>query len=535
MAEVYANILEALTSGLYNEVNLSIREYLQNAYDAIKKAKKDGMREPEEGYNIAVSVTKDNHCITISDNGIGMDRDLLGEYTSIGGGTKNDPDFTGHKGIGKLSGLRFFDKFIVRTKTSDSKKGYELIWESGAMMKNLQKNMELMKKTPYKNFINNYVQINEIADVGIDDHFTQVQLINVMDEFKDQVTEEDIGNFIKMNCPVPYLNEGFEYSNQISEFVGSDCMFIPTLINDKLIFQFYNDNYCLMNPVQKIIKYDDKIRAKCWFSWKKNTAEIETHDEICGIKFRCKGICVGDNNLFANNCMPPGRDSFSKWFTGEVIIIDNDIKPNTARNSFYEGNKLQQLYREIKNKVGKELSSLADMRSGLSAAARELKELKEAQKKNDRKTISAKLKKVDERIKFLSKFKNRELHGLDFEILDELLIAMNSEEEKIKKEIPVIEKEVDKLLQEGSTEDIVEKVIELTEEKLHTSTKEAKKALQKSIDKIKHNLGVINKTDINEAQQQIVKIIIKYLEHLKITYDENDIVKFVGREIKNGK
>ena len=77
-------------------------------------------------------------------------------------------------------------------------------------------------------------EMNEIEDIGINDHFTQVQLINVLDEFKDQVTEDDIGTFIKKNCPVPYLNEGFEYSNQISEFIGSDCMFIPTLINDKV-------------------------------------------------------------------------------------------------------------------------------------------------------------------------------------------------------------------------------------------------------------------------------------------------------------
>ena len=77
MAQVYANILESLTSGLYNEINFAIREYLQNGYDAIKSAKKISVPEPDEGYCINVQVTKDNRIITITDNGIGMDEHVL--------------------------------------------------------------------------------------------------------------------------------------------------------------------------------------------------------------------------------------------------------------------------------------------------------------------------------------------------------------------------------------------------------------------------------------------------------------------------
>ena len=74
MTQVYANILESLTSGLYNEINFAVREYLQNAYDAIKSAKKEEIPEPEEGYSIDVQITNDNSIITITDNGIGMSR-----------------------------------------------------------------------------------------------------------------------------------------------------------------------------------------------------------------------------------------------------------------------------------------------------------------------------------------------------------------------------------------------------------------------------------------------------------------------------
>ena len=214
MSQVYANILESLTSGLYNEINFAVREYLQNAYDAIKTAKKDGIPEPDEGYCINVQITKDNRIITITDNGIGMDESVLSEYTSIGGGTKNDPDLTGHKGIGKLSGLRFFDKFIVKTKRYESQLGYELVWDSGNMMRALLGDQEKMKKTPYVDFIKDFVHLNRFECTGGEkEHYTQIQLINVFDEFQSQLNEMKIGSFIKTSSPVPFYAEGFKTSD----------------------------------------------------------------------------------------------------------------------------------------------------------------------------------------------------------------------------------------------------------------------------------------------------------------------------------
>ena len=86
MSEVYANILEHLTSGLYNDIQFAVREYLQNAFDAIKEARLLGVSEPENGFCVEVTLTRNNRILTISDNGIGMDEDVLREYTSIGGG-----------------------------------------------------------------------------------------------------------------------------------------------------------------------------------------------------------------------------------------------------------------------------------------------------------------------------------------------------------------------------------------------------------------------------------------------------------------
>ena len=465
MSQVYANILESLTSGLYNEINFAVREYLQNAYDAIKTAKKDGIPEPDEGYCINVQITKDNRIITITDNGVGMDEFVLREYTSIGGGTKNDPDLTGHKGIGKLSGLRFFDKFIVKTKPYESQVGYELVWDSGDMMRALLGDQEKMKKTPYVDFIKDFVHLNRFDCTGKEkEHYTHIQLVDVFDEFQSQLNEMKIGSFIKTSFPVPFYTEGFKTSEQINEWLGEDIVSVQTYINDKVIYQFYRDSDNLVPLLTYAIKYDDKIRAKAWISWIENTSETISKSEIKGIKFRCKGICVGDNKLFANNCMPPGRDNFSNWFTGEVIVLDDEIKPSAARDRFYEGDAPRRFFKEIKAKIGKDLSLLADIRSEISAAEQDLHKWKN----NEVKSNVTFFKSIQRRIRQLKRHQSRNIYNFDFSIIDSLSDILVDEETTIITKNPQEESEIDDLIKADNKEKLVKKLLKFKTAEINT-------------------------------------------------------------------
>lgn len=529
MSQVYANILESLTSGLYNEINFAVREYLQNAYDAIKTAIKDGIPEPDEGYCINVQITKDNRIITITDNGIGMDEFVLSEYTSIGGGTKNDPDLTGHKGIGKLSGLRFFDQFVVKTKPYDSQQGYELVWDSGNMMRTLLSDQERMKKTPYVDFIKDFVQLRKFDSTGKEkEHYTQIQLIDVFDEFQYQLNEVKIGSFIKTSFPVPFYAEGFETSKQITEWLGEDLTPVQTYINDKVIYQFYRDSDNLVPPLTYNIKYDDRIRAKAWISWIKDTSETISNPSLKGIKFRCKGICVGDNNLFANNCMPSGRDQISNWFTGEVIVIDDEIKPSAARDRFYEGNASQRFFKEIKAKIGKDLSLLADIRSEISAAEQDLYKWEN----NEVKSNSIFFSSIKKRIRQLQKHQSRNAYDFDFSIINKLSNILTDEETTIIERSSQEELEIENLIEAGNKDELVKKMLEFKTDELNTPSQKAKKIITKKIDKITKALTEKEKKTSNDPEvEKIYKIMTKYLETNSIEYDEDSIRDFIAREL----
>lgn len=535
MSEVYANILETLTSGLYNDVKYAVREYLQNAYDAVKQANKEGLKPSDGEFHVKVDITNNNKIITITDNGIGMDKSILDEYTSIGGGTKDSPDYAGHKGIGKLSGLRFFDEFRVKTKIAGSTTAYALQWKCGKMIKILMTEKPAMKKIPYKQFITSYYYTQIFNEQNIDEHYTQVQLINVLDEFKEQVSESRIGNYIKQNCPVPYYEEYFRHADRIKSWMDDDIGFINTYINGKVIYQFYNDEQKLVEPKLVEIKYNDQIHAKAWYSWISDTAQTISDNTIRGIRFRCKGLCVGDNNLFANNCMPRGRGQFADWFTGEIVVLDEDIKPSAARDTFYEGASLKTFFTELRNKVGKDLSLIADIRSHISAAEKEYNEIRELGKAGKAIPASS-VKSLTERRKDLEKDRAKDKFGFDFGIIENLQKLLVNEEDREIEKVKTTQGELENY-EDKDQITIVDKMLKLKEEQVNTFSERVKAKKQIQIDQLRNM--VINQAgkekivdSTSDQIKQISSIIVKYLKHKALPFEESEVTEFVKYELR---
>jgi len=537
MSEVYANILTSLTTGLYIQVNIAIREYLQNAYDAIKSAKLQGLPEPIGGFRVEVKVTKDHRIVTISDNGIGMSRVLLEEYTSIGGGTKNSPDFAGHKGIGKLAGLRFFKNFVVRTKEAGIQKGYELHWRSGDMMKVLLSEPGKMKKIPYNNFIRDYYEIRDFQEPNAELHFTQVQLVDAMDEFKEQINENKIGEFILVNCPVPFLPNAFEPAEEIEKFLGTGFIPIITYINEKVIYQPYRDNLNLAPPRLEEIRYGDHIRAKGWFSWVKNSAEGLGEEKIRGLRFRCKGLCVGDRNLFANNCMPEGRSQFADWFTGEICVLDDIIRPNTARDGFEKSEAVRYFYNELKKRLGKKLSSLADVRSEIHAAEQHLAKVAKLIAEN-KTSIQSELMRLAERSKNLQRKRDSDEFNINFSVINKIEELLKSREKILVKETDTAKDELKEALDDGNTGEILKKLIELKAKEVQSSSKDTKKEISSLIDKtikevIKKDLVKPPKDILSPQEEIVLKILIEYLNLKQIAYVKKEVKDFVRQALKS--
>ena len=138
-------VLDLMIHSVYSNPDIFVRELVSNASDAIDKLRLAGLSDAKLGDlskdgRIDLFVDRDAGTLTISDNGIGMDRDDLVSYlgTIAKSGTKEfmqamqeakgNSDLIGQFGVGFYSSFIAADKVTVDTRKAGSDKSWK--WES---------------------------------------------------------------------------------------------------------------------------------------------------------------------------------------------------------------------------------------------------------------------------------------------------------------------------------------------------------------------------------------------------------------------
>jgi len=137
-------LLDIVINSLYSEKYIFLRELISNASDALDKLRYWTMTNPDlkksqAPYRVVLTPDKDNNTITISDNGIGMNRDDLinhiGTIAKSGTAeflqnTKENAsavDLIGKFGVGFYSAFMVASKVEIITKRADSDKAYKWV------------------------------------------------------------------------------------------------------------------------------------------------------------------------------------------------------------------------------------------------------------------------------------------------------------------------------------------------------------------------------------------------------------------------
>ena len=138
-------LLDIVINSLYSEKYIFLRELISNASDALDKLKYWKLTNPQLktsdlSYKITITPLKDENCLIISDNGIGMNKDDLVNHigTIAKSGTadflKNTKDNTsvvdliGKFGVGFYSAFMVAKKVEIKTKKAGDDKAY--LWVS---------------------------------------------------------------------------------------------------------------------------------------------------------------------------------------------------------------------------------------------------------------------------------------------------------------------------------------------------------------------------------------------------------------------
>ncbi len=110
------NVIETLTSGMYEDARFVFREYVQNSADQIDEAVRLGVLSNRQDGLIHISIDYDNQEIIIEDNATGIKSENV--YSVLGNIALSEKDRTknkGFRGIGRLGGLGYCDQLIFET------------------------------------------------------------------------------------------------------------------------------------------------------------------------------------------------------------------------------------------------------------------------------------------------------------------------------------------------------------------------------------------------------------------------------------
>lgn len=148
--KVGKDVLESLTTSMYEDHKAIFREYIQNSCDQIDKAVKLNILKKQQDGEIYISIDPIQKFIEIADNATGIKSDeVYAILANIALSNKNRDNERGFRGIGRLAGLGYCD---------------ELKFETSSFGENIKTIMTCNAKL-FKDIINDRTQKEEASEV----------------------------------------------------------------------------------------------------------------------------------------------------------------------------------------------------------------------------------------------------------------------------------------------------------------------------------------------------------------------------------
>lgn len=141
-------LLQLMIHSLYSNKEIFLRELISNSSDAIDKLRFEALSQPSllegsENFKIRIDFDKENHTITITDNGIGLSHDEailhLGTiaksgtkefFENLSGDQKKDAALIGQFGVGFYSSFIVAEQVILESRRAGLNKNQGVRWTS---------------------------------------------------------------------------------------------------------------------------------------------------------------------------------------------------------------------------------------------------------------------------------------------------------------------------------------------------------------------------------------------------------------------
>ncbi len=343
MAKIGKNILENLTTGMYQDSKVSYREYVQNACDQIDKAIASGIVDQEIA-EVAITIDPDKRYIAVEDNATGVsEKDFVAQLGDIANSDKEIGKDKGFRGIGRLCGLAYCRKLIFSTSYKGEKIGSRMIFDAKLMRDMIRSNV----KYTVDDILEKIVKVESYAEQS-DTHYFKVELVDINIENTDLLNVRLVRQYLSFVAPVPYTNK-FLLRDRIyehAEALGYHIDEYKVTVNGAQIFKeyktkLYEGNASARKMYDEIFALEFKeiydgetLVAWLWYGLSTFDKAIpKALNPMYGFRLRQGNIQIGDNTVVASLFK---EDRGNSYFVGEIFAVDKELIPNSQRDYFNE-------------------------------------------------------------------------------------------------------------------------------------------------------------------------------------------------------
>lgn len=361
MVRIGKNILENITTGMYEDSKIIYREYIQNAADSIDKAIKQGLITAEKA-RIEIYLDVETRTIEVHDNALGISREnALSTLINIADSDKNPEEEKGFRGIGRLGGIAYCNQLTFETSYKGENTKTIMHWDA-------KKSREIFnnpKQRPtVQELLADIVYCYE-EEEDVDKHYFIVRLDNVIESNNDLLNKRVIQEYLEFVAPVPYA-QSFYLKEKIYKYAKENNFNIDEyniFINNEQLFKGYVNNlYEKHNNGKK--KYDelldldfklfkDKNNVSLAWSWvgiSHFNKQIPVTNKMRGIRLRKSNIQIGDSGTLSRYFR---EDRGGYYFVGEIHSLHTLLIPNARRDYFNENEIREQFEGYLHSYLGK--------------------------------------------------------------------------------------------------------------------------------------------------------------------------------------
>ena len=357
-------LLDLMIHSIYTNKEIFLRELISNASDAIDKLyylsltdKK--LKVKKEDLKINLAFDKENRTITITDNGIGMNKaeleKNLGTIAESGSllfksenEHKKDIDVIGQFGVGFYSAFMVSKKVEVISKKYDEDKFH--LWKSsgtsGYSIDDIDTDGDFSTKIVL------YLK-DDTDEENYSEYLEQYKLQTIVKKYSNYITYP-----IVMNVTKSVLKEGSkdEYEDKTTEETLNSMIPIWKKnrkdVSDEDYNNFYKDSYHDYDDPSLIIT--SSVEGRCSY---KSLMFIPSHTsyDMYTKEFK-KGLSLYSNGvLIMDKC----EDLLPDYFSFVKGLVDSeDISLNISREILQQNHQVELISKSIETKIKKELETM---------------------------------------------------------------------------------------------------------------------------------------------------------------------------------